>query len=238
MSVVVVLPYVWQPYFDDCIATVKIPREQMLIIDNTRYNHGIMRSHNMGIDFMREKGADWLVIMSAAIRFGPSGGLDYLDVLEKNTDNYYALGAASENVGPIGGGHPVEDPVNKVFGWHLLGFHRRVFDAIGRWDANFSPYGLDDLDMSLRIKKHFHDPTGWETAPCDVFDTTMSHSISLAGVVAPYAPREEYFVRKWGRKGGDWQNDGYEHPFNDPENPLSYWPRAMNGDSCDGGYGV
>ncbi len=35
MKYVVVVPYTYQPYFDEFMATCKFPRENMLCIDNT-----------------------------------------------------------------------------------------------------------------------------------------------------------------------------------------------------------
>lgn len=224
MTYVVVLPYVHQPFFEACMATVKFPRENMLIIDNTVDNIGIMRSHNRGIDFMRQHGADWLIIMSAAIRFGAPGGLDFIEQLEAHPD-HYVIHAASSNVvggkqndGSEGGG------VNAVRGWHLTAFHRDVFDKVGRWDENFSPYGFDDIDLSIRIQKVYKGAPGWDTFPIDVSDTIMSHSISLAKVKSPSAPRLLYFVEKWGRHPGAYQLGEYEYPFNNPEYPLKFWP--------------
>lgn len=226
MKAVVVVPYAYLPYFDEFIKTLKISMEDVLCIDNTNpaTNLGIMKSHNMGVEFMYEKDADWLIIMSAAIRFGDKGGLDFLDVLEAHP-GYHVIHGASENVtggmqaNPDGGGGH-----NKVFGWHLAAFSKEVFDTIGNWDENFTPYGLDDIDMSLRIRKGFKENTLWDTYPCDVTDTTMSHSINLASVKSSYPPRNEYFKRKWGREGGEWQNNGYELPFNDPTKTLAYCP--------------
>lgn len=229
MKYLVVVPFAYRPYFDEFMATVKIPRENMLLIDDTAQPGaiGIMRAHNVGIDQMKSRGADWLIIMSAAVRFGATGGLDFLKILEEHPD-YHVIHGASENVvggkqaDPAGGGH------NKVFGWHLTAFNKSVFEAIGRWDENFSPYGFDDIDLSLRIRKGIPN-VRWDTFPCDVTDTTMSHSINLAGVVSPSEPRIAYFVEKWGRHPGAWQWDGWEHPFNNPEHPLAYWPPAANG---------
>lgn len=228
MSYVVVVPYAWRPYFDEFIKTVRIPRENMLLIDNTdiKKNVGIMKAHNMGVEFMRSRGADWLIIMSAAIRFGEEGGLDFIDILNQHP-GYHVLHGASANV--RGGKQQSDEPggggVNKVFGWHLTAFNKTVFDTVGIWDENFGPYGLDDIDMSLRIRKGFKETTKWDTYPCDVTDTTMSHSISLAGVKSSYPPRNEYFKRKWGRDGAEWQNWGYDVPFNDHTKDLSYWPQ-------------
>jgi hypothetical protein len=114
--------------------------------------------------------------------------------------------------------------VNKVFGWHLTAFKREVFDNIGRWDENFSPYGFDDIDLSIRIQHHYKGRPGWDTYPIDVTDTTMSHSINLGGVESPSDPKIAYFATKWGRHPGAYQLGEYEHPFNNPERSLKFWP--------------
>lgn len=216
---VAVLPFIWRPYFDAFMATCKIPRDKLLLVDNTINNVGIMRAHNMGVDLMRARGADWLIIMSAAIRFGEKGGLDFADLLSQNPEAYIVHGA-TPNVVADGNAN------NRVFGWHLSAFHRRMFDAVGTWDENFTPYGPDDIDLSVRIQKHFRGAPGWLTLPCDVSDTTMGHSINLAGLRVDYEPQRLYFHRKWGREPGDGRpiEDYYDHPFNDKAKPLSYWP--------------
>lgn len=227
---VCVLPYVYEPYFQECMETVKFPEENMLIIDNTVNNVGIMRAHNMGVERMYEVAADWMIILSAAVRFGEPGGLDFIDVLEAHPD-HYIIHAASNNV--KGGLQNVEgqSEANAVFGWHLTAFNRSVFDAIGVWDESFSPYGLDDIDLSIRVQKHFKGVKNedgvplWNTYPIDVHDTTMGHSINFANVVSPYHPRNAYFIRKWGRDGGGWDQPAYDHPFNDPNKGLGWWPK-------------
>lgn len=231
MKFVAVLPYVWESYYQDCVKTMASElKAHTLFINNTENNLGIMRSHNKGIDYMEEQGADWLIIISAAVRFGELGGLDFIEQIEKHQD-HHVIHAASENVvggkqsDPAGGGH------NKVFGWHLTAFHRSVFETIGRWDVNFTPYGFDDIDLSLRIRKGMPD-VKWDTYPCDVHDTSMSHSINLAGVEAPSGPRILYFVEKWGRHPGAYQLGSYDRPFNNPENSLAYWPPS-HGETWD-----
>lgn len=233
---VAVLPFAYRPYYDEFMARCRLqesPDLDLLLIDNTdpKTNVGIMVSHNMGVERMYEVGADWLIIISAAIRFGEPGGLDFLEVLAAK-DDHYIIHAASDNVaggrqddGTLGGGK------NAVFGWHLTAFKREVFDNIGTWDENFSKYGLDDIDLSLRIQKHYKGrktetgESGWNTYPIDVADSTMSHSISLAGVKSPYPPRAAYFTRKWLRTPEDWQSMGAENPFGDPAHDLKFWPR-------------
>jgi hypothetical protein len=225
MKYVVVVPYVWQPYFDEFIATVKIPKENFLFIDNTVNNIGIMAAHNKGIDFMREKKADWLIVMSASIRFGEKGGLDFIDIIESHNDLHVINGAGKAIIDG--------EEQNIAMGWHLTAFKADIFEAIGRWDENFTPYGFDDVDMTLRMKKYFGNIFRMDTFHCDMSHTTSSHSIQIAGVEAPSGPRIEYFVSKWGRHPGAWQWDGWLHPFNNPDNNLKYWPPAANGGKWD-----
>lgn len=223
-----ILPYAFQPYFDECVKTMHPKfKQNVLAVDDTdpKNRMGIMKVHNFGVDKMMSDEADWLVVVSAAIRFGKSGGLDFLKTLERHSD-HQVIHAATPNVkGGLQQKPEGKDQKNGIFGWHLMAINRKVFEAIGNYDENFSPYGMDDLDLSLRIRKHYGDDCKWDTFPVDVSDTTMSHSINLAGVKSSFPPRNSYFKRKHGRDSGDWKSNSYDHPFNDPTKPLSYWPK-------------
>lgn len=176
-----------------------------MLVDNTENNIGIMRAHNLGIDKMYADGADWLVILSAAVRFSKFGGMDFIDHLKNQ--------------------HIVEG--YGLYGWHLMAFHRKVFDRIGYWDTNFSPYGFDDIDLSLRIQRGFRKELVWHKPNVMAGDMGMGHSIKISGVVAPADPRIEYFIRKWGVHPGKANlKTSYKTPFNDPNNPLSYFPEG------------
>lgn len=228
MKYVVVVPYVWKPYFDEFKATLKLPYDNCLFVDNTINNIGIMAAHNRGIDFMREKDADWLIVMSAGIRFGAKGGYDFIEVLEQNPDCHVINGAGKW----FDEGTGVERV--QALGWHLTAFRRDVIEAVGKWDENFTPYGFDDVDMTLRMRKAFGEDLKIDTFEVDMRHVSTSHSIQIAGVISPSAPLIAYFVEKWGRHPGAWQWDGWEHPFNNPEHDLKYWPPAPNGGTCDG----
>lgn len=228
MKWVGILPYAYQPYFDECVKTMHPKfKQNVLAVDDTDPNNrmGIMKIHNLGISKMMADEADWLIVMSAAIRFGKSGGLDLIKTLERHPEDY-VIHAGTKNVKKAG-------DKNGVFGWHLTAFKREVFENIGNFDENFTPYSLDDIDLSIRIQKHYKGKKGWNTYGCDVSDTTMSHSINLGGVKATYPPRDSYFQRKWGRAGGDWKVPTYDHPFNDSSKPLSYWPKPDDPLSID-----
>lgn len=202
-SYTAVLPWVYRPYRD---AFAEMCRLDVFEVDNSERNLGVMRSHNLGIDRMRDDGTEWLVVLSAALRFGPAGGLDFVDHLDRKA------------------GHRAVEAAD-VFGWHLIAFHRSTIDAIGRWDPNFSPYGFDDIDLSVRYQLAFGNGGQlWDKVPVDVMDAGMGHSIKLAGVDAPAEPRIDYFRRKWGRHPGDGHLPTYQHPFGDEANPVGYWP--------------
>jgi hypothetical protein len=220
----VVVPYAWKPYFDEFEATLKIPRENCLFIDDTNPvgGIGIMKAHNMGIDFMRAQNTNWLIVMSAGIRFGEKGGLDFLNIIEEHSNLHVINGAGKVTFDG-------EQEQTIAMGYHLTAFNRDVIEAIGRWDENFTPYGFDDIDMMLRMKKYFGNQLRADTFPVDMRHVSRSHSIQLAGVEAPSEPRIAYFTEKWGRHPGAWQWDGWPYPFNNEQSNLKYWPPAANG---------
>lgn len=221
MKYVVVVPYAYRPYFDEFVATLKLPRDNCLFVDDTDPpgGVGIMRAHNMGIDFMRERGANYLIVMSAGIRFGELGGLDFIKIIEEHPDLLVVNGAGLNR----------ENGQLMAMGYHLTAFKADVFAAIGRWDENFSPYGFDDIDLMLRMKKYFNTEYKVDSFAVDMEHVSRSHSIELGKVQAPSGPRIAYFVEKWGRHPGAWQWDGWAYPFNNPEHSLAYWTHASTG---------
>jgi hypothetical protein len=225
MKYVVVVPYAYQPYFDEFRATLKLPAENCLFVDDTNPvgGIGIMKAHNMGIDFLREKGANYLIVMSAGIRFGEAGGLDFLKVIEDHPELLVINGAGLNR----------ENGLVMAMGYHLTAFRAEVFSGIGRWDENFTPYGFDDIDMMLRMKKYFVTEYKVDSYAVDMEHVSRSHSIELAGVQAPSEPRIQYFTEKWGRHPGAWEWDGWPYPFHDETKSLKYWPVAPNGGRWD-----
>lgn len=202
MKYVAVMPYIVEDFKEKCLAGCKF--DPLLLVDNTSNNLGIMRSHNLGVDLMREQDADWLVILSAAVRFGVEGGLDFISALDRRE------------------GHAVVN-AEGLYGWHLMAFSRDCVEAAGRWDENFSPYGYDDNDLAIRIHKAMPDGT-WSGVRCDVSDTIMGHSLKLGGVHAPATPRLSYFIKKWGIAPGPPFEAFHDRPWNDPANDIGYWP--------------
>lgn len=210
MSYVAVMPYRVESWKQACLDTCRF--DDLLLVDNTVTNLGIMRAHNLGIDYMRERDADWLIVMSAAVRFGDPGGLDYVEQLEANTD-WSVI------------------PAQKVYGWHLIAFRREVIEAAGRWDENYSPYGYDDVDYSVRIWKALPDHKEGGV-PVDLTDAGMGHSLKLGGVKLDNGRLLRYLVSKWGAPHGQDFSVYWDHPFNDPTNDVGYWP-PINGAAWD-----
>ncbi len=207
MKYTVVMPYIYEPYKKECLETCKF--SDVLLVNNTRRNRGIMASHNLGIKKMYRDDSDWLIIMSAAIRFGKPGGLDFINELKKKPD-YLVVESAG------------------VFGWHLIAFSRKVIEAVGYWDENFTPYGFDDLDYAWRIKLAFNlEPPSWTKVIVNVNDMGMAHGIHLTGVTANTDKLREYFKIKWGIYPGESAENAWKHPFNNPSNGLDYCPRLL-----------
>lgn len=204
MRYTVVLPYIYEPYKDRLLRTCKL--SNILLVDNTKENKGVMASHNLGIKKMYDEGSDWLIVMSAAIRFGEPGGLDFIKALEDNKENLILEACW-------------------VYGWHLIAFSRKVIDKVGYWDENFTPYGFDDLDYAWRIRLTFNtEPSYWTKVPIDVSDAGMAHSIHIGGVNADVDRLRKYFKKKWGIYPGEPPENAWKHPFNNSNNKIGYWP--------------
>src|SRR5271168_3140556 len=114
------MPWVYEPYMRDCLATCKF--DNVLLIDNSVTNRGVSRSWNMGIDKLQSETDDWLIVFSAAVRFGTLGGTDFLQQLVHFNTHCLAVEATGD-----------------LFGWHLVAFSRECLHRVGRFDENLFP---------------------------------------------------------------------------------------------------
>jgi len=196
---VAVLPSIQQEWTNRCLRTCKI---DVCVVDNIPSNRGVAASWNQGVQWMRDEGKDWLIIMSATCRFGESGGQDLLDALDV---------------------HPTAMAVEAWFlGWHLIAFHRRVFDLVGTFDENFYPAYFEDNDFGYRITRALGTDLGpwWPKPFLDVSDAGPAHGVRFAGVQSPAQPLIDYYTRKWGGPPG---HETFDRPFGNNSNELSYW---------------
>lgn len=205
MSWIGVLPSIAPDMTRRCVDGIAAElRPSIVLVDNTIRNRGVARSWNIGVERMYAADAEWLVIISAATRFGQSRMRDFVARIDHATDDEIA----------VEGGHGV--------GWHLIAFRRRVFDVVGRFDENFYPAYWEDLDFAWRVKLGFGlDPPYWSKFDqVDAICSEYGHGVTRGRVVVPTDDLIAYYLTKWGGFG----LEAWPHPFNDPTRPLSWWP--------------
>lgn len=226
MNYVAVIPSIFQQYTDECVASCKL--DNVVVVDNTVNNLGIAGGWNVGVREMYDRGADWTIIISAAVRFGDPGGLDLVEALEQNPDALaveagdYNRSSTVYSAPPTrwdAAGNPVEG-----FGWHLLAIHRRTFDAVGLFDENFWPGYMEDTDFNCRLRNFYGDrinwsnPPYWLKTPVDGTVAYIGHGSDLANVNVN--GQMDYYLRKW---GGPPLSEKWQQPFND--SPVCFWPQ-------------
>jgi len=204
-----VMPWVVEDWKATCLDTCLF---DVHTIDNSVENRGVPRSWNMGIDKMRADDSDWLILMSAAIRFGPTGGVDFLELLETHSD-HRAISALH------------------TFGWHLIAFSRETIETAGRFDENFFPAYYEDIDYAVRMYKVKPDAP-WGAYAIDVSDAGMGHTIEHTGMKVDNHKLHAYFRLKWGVVPGHEWDDYCSHPFCGEETPIGFWP-SVRGASWD-----
>ncbi len=203
MSFVAVLPSIWSPYTWTCLQSMHPSlRAATLVVDNTVTNIGVPASWNAGIDHLEADGVDWLVIVSAACRFSPLGGMDLIDQLEP-------------------AGVPIVEA--RYVGWHLIAFHADVFAAVGRFDENFFPAYWEDCDFGRRVALTFEQSEVWTKVEVEVTLASFAHGIEKAGVYINPDNLAGYYETKWGGMPGA---EKHATPF-DSGRPVSWWPERV-----------
>lgn len=208
--------------------------DNLIVVDNTVTNRGVSASWNVGIKEAGKRGADWVIFLSAAVRFGKTGGLDFVDALANHADAW----ACESN----------------LIGWHLVAINRRTVEAIGLFDENFYPAYFEDNDYSRRItlwlqergdiqrqcahcgttdisRHHSPDcldpPSGeqihpqWPVIAVDAEDAGTAHGVQWGQVQDDPGKLLDYYARKWGGPRG---SETFSRPFGDLTNELDYWP--------------
>jgi hypothetical protein len=190
----IVLPSIYPEWTEACLATCKI--QPVYLVDNTEVNIGVASSWNLGIRRMIAYDHDWLVILSAGVRFGESGGRDFME---------YLMG--SDDIA-----------VESQLGWHLIAFSRELIEKVGYFDENFYPAYYEDLDYAWRVKLAYDlTPPYWPKVEVDATLAGVAHGVKKAGVRVDSEKLEAYFEKKWGKRPADLRLDGYTEPFNGGE---------------------
>lgn len=215
-----VMPVITHTYAEKCIASIcqrdsafGVPLDDVLIVDNTRdgsgnryglrvhrnpdgHNLGVARAWNVGAREVLDHGLDYLLIVSASMLFGPILHTTWLEQMRRFW---------GENVIECDG-----------HSWHLIAFHRRVFERVGLFDTNFYPAYIEGLDFSFRMRQ-----VGWEGSwtRCWVNALSQGHALHNNVVSCPADPLLDHYAAKWGGKKGE---ETFTLPWGDK--PLGWWP--------------
>jgi GT2 family glycosyltransferase len=106
------------------------------------------------------------------------------------------------------------------------------FKNVGKFDENFAPAYLEDVDMRVRLKLGNFKSYSYGGAKVDhIGSSTLKHDQSVRNAIdIAYAKNLEYFKCKWGNEitnnMGLMKKMYYKYPFNDKNNKLSYWSRG------------
>lgn len=215
VKLVAILPSVYEAWTDACVASMRGPLLSNLeVFDNVTRNQGVPAAWNHGVRIMRAREAGWLVLVSAAMRFGPAGGDDFVRHLDDAPREAWAVEAGVQPRHPTHG-----------FGWHLIAFRASTFDRVGVFDENYWPAYYEDNDFGYRIRLATPEWTQgallWPKVDVDADLAGYAHGLRLGGVYVNAAGVAGYYRRKW---GGPPSCEEWAHPFNDPRLAVSWWP--------------
>ncbi len=225
MTYLVVLPILDPQIALGCLASIDCPKsasgfdtDNLLVVDNTRegvghqygfqtyrdpdgHNLGVARAWNVGARRVLEQGLDYLVILSASVQFGPELHTTFIKQMEDHE-----------------GANVIEATGHS---WHLIAFHRRVFETIGLFDENFYPAYFEAIDFGFRMKLRAMEYVSWENVWVNAVSTGVGQHIQF--VDCPAAPLLAYYESKWGGPKGE---EAWAIPFGDfvsyPK--IGYWP--------------
>lgn len=215
-SFLIALPSIYVPFTELCVEGMADDvRDRVQVIDNTGTNLGVAASWNTVGRRVRDEGLDWLIVCSAATRFGPTGARDFIDQLDALPDAWVVEPGIS-----AAGRLP-------VVGWHFLAWSRHVLDRVGLFDENFWPAYGEDMDISRRVllasREDHPGPDFWVKITIDAELELAGHGVKLAGIVPDIPLLWSYYERKW---GGPFGREWFKRPFGDPAAGLDWWPTS------------
>lgn len=212
----VAIPSIYPPFTGACVDSLDPRvRKNTVVIDNAGgYNRGVAASWNLVAREVVAKKWDYLVIVSAAMRFNQ--GLE--DFMQELYDKK-----------PVG--------LDTQFGWHCVALHRYIFESVGFFDENFYPAYYEDSDFIRRMELAEYsfpgvlnpgipDDQKMPRFQVDAECIEDAHGIKKANVYVNYERNKQYFIKKWGAEPKyDSPADRealYYFPFNNEMLPLDY----------------
>lgn len=190
------VPTIDRAWGGECLAGMRVAN--VLRVDNSLHNLGVARSWNVGIDAARGIDADWLVLCSESVRFGPAGGLDF----EASLSGYCTLSHLS--------------------GWHLIALHRDLIGRVGYFDPTFGPAYFEDADYSRRMTLAGQPINGGEPAcrqiEVDAAEQAVAHTLTAGLVEVDYGAQAAKYDAKWGGPPGA---ETFDRPWNRPDADLT-----------------
>lgn len=189
--------------------------EETLIVDNTQagldwqigdmqqyrdpdgHNLGVAGAWNVGARKVLETGADYLVIVSASMLFGPKLHTTWVEQMERWW------------------GHNVIEA--DIHSWHLIALHRRLFEEVGLFDENFHAY-FEQIDWCYRLRMKGLEHS-FIRAPINALSTGVGQHIQF--VDCPAKPLLDYYADKWGGQKGE---ETFVQPWGNK--PIGYWPEV------------
>lgn len=207
----VIIPSVVQGYTDACFASLApAVQANTSIIDNSQTNIGVPASWNVGVRYVLDNNIDYLVIVSAAMRF-QNGLRDLAAKIESEQDAW---------------------GIDTQHGWHCIALSRKVFAAVGLFDETFFPAYYEDTDFIRRMElAGIHSPVAAYPSKLlkidiDATCVEVAHAYK-SGVHVDFLANRAYFIKKWGAessyKSQSSRDKLFPFPFNNPANTLAYW---------------
>lgn len=220
-NLLVVLPVIAPSPTDVCVESLLAPNnafevstEDILVVDNSRdgfagryglrvhrdadgHNLGVAGAWNVGAREVMDRNLEYLVILSASMRFGPILHTTW----RRQMQSFWGADVIEAD------GHS----------WHLVALHRRLFDLVGLFDENFWPGYFEQIDWCRRLHVLGREgawPRVWVNALSQGSGMALSHTDCPAG------PLLDYYREKW---GGDKGEEAFVMPWGDK--PMGTWER-------------
>ena len=230
MKYKIIFPVIDEQSTIECLETIDDSiKKNIILVDNSESkfgeklgikdkhifgeNVGVPKAWNIGVDYILENGIDYLIILSATMRFH-KGMLDFIQQLELN-------------VNPFG--------LETQHGWHCIALSKRTFQMVGRFDENFYPAYYEDSDFIRRMELlgiHIPMSSIQRIPKIEIMAGSVgnAHAMRKSKINVNMGACRQYFIDKWGFEPRyDTQENRdlmYLHPFNDPKNPIDYCPET------------